>query len=58
MGILYILLAQQNIEVSVPNEKYQEEINIIIGKHYPSPIVIHKNARAGALKAFQSLKKN
>ena len=26
MGILYILLAQQNIEVSVPNEKYQEEI--------------------------------
>ena len=24
MGILYILLAQQNIEVSVPNEKYQE----------------------------------
>ena len=26
MGILYILLAQQNIEVSVPNEKYEEEI--------------------------------
>ena len=26
MGILYILLAQQNIEVTVPNEKYQEEI--------------------------------
>tara|TARA_Y100000746_G_scaffold209813_1_gene199728 strand:+ start:544 stop:2478 length:1935 start_codon:yes stop_codon:yes gene_type:complete len=26
MGILYILLAQQNIEVNVPNERYLEEI--------------------------------
>ena len=28
MGILYILLAQQNIEVSVPNEKYLSLIHI------------------------------
>ena len=25
-GLLYILLAQQNIEIAVPNEKYEEEI--------------------------------
>ena len=38
--------------------KYQEEINTIIGKDYPKPIVVHEEARAAALKAFQSLKKN
>jgi deoxyribodipyrimidine photo-lyase len=37
--------------------KYQEEINIIIGKNYPSPIVDHAKARNAALEAFQSLKK-
>ena len=36
--------------------KYQEAINTIIGKNYPKPIVIHEEARAAALKAFQSLK--
>ena len=35
--------------------KYQEAINTIIGKNYPKPIVIHEEARAAALKAFQSL---
>tara|TARA_Y100000389_G_scaffold197020_1_gene230857 strand:- start:1139 stop:1459 length:321 start_codon:yes stop_codon:yes gene_type:complete len=39
-------------------KKYQEEIKIIIGKDYPAPIVIHEEARAAALEAFQSLKKN
>ena len=38
--------------------KYQETINTLIGKDYPKPIVIHEDARASALKAFQSLKKN
>ena len=38
--------------------KYQQAINTIIGKDYPKPIVIHEEARASALKAFQSLKKN
>ena len=38
--------------------KYQEAIKTIIGKDYPLPIVIHEEARAAALKAFQSLKKN
>ena len=38
-------------------KKYQEEINIIIGKDYPSPIVNHEFARKSALDAFQSLKK-
>ncbi len=38
--------------------KYQQAINILIGKDYPKPIVIHEEARASALKAFQSLKKN
>ena len=38
--------------------KYQQAINTIVGKNYPSPIVIHEEARASALKAFQSLKKN
>ena len=38
--------------------KYQEAINTIIGKNYPKPIVVHEEARAAALKAFQSLKKN
>ena len=36
--------------------KYQEAIKTIIGKDYPKPIVIHEEARAAALKAFQSLK--
>ena len=39
-------------------EKYQQAINTIVGKDYPKPIVIHEEARASALKAFQSLKKN
>ena len=38
--------------------KYQEQIKIIIGKDYPEPIVVHEEARAAALKAFQSIKKN
>ena len=38
--------------------KYQQAINTIIGKDYPKPIVIHEEARAAALNAFQSLKKN
>ncbi len=37
--------------------KYQEAIKTIIGKDYPSPVVIHEKARAAALEAFQSLKK-
>ena len=32
-------------------------INTIIGKNYPKPIVIHEEAGADALNAFQSLKK-
>ena len=36
--------------------KYQEAIKTIIGKNYPKPIVVHEEARAAALKAFQSLK--
>ena len=39
-------------------EKYQEQLKIVIGKDYPSPIVVHENAREAALNAFQSLKKN
>ena len=38
--------------------KYQEAIGTVIGKEYPKPIVIHEEARASALKAFQTLKKN
>ena len=38
--------------------KYQQAINTLIGKDYPKPIVVHEEARASALKAFQSLKKN
>ena len=38
--------------------KFQESINIIIGRDYPKPIVIHEDARKKALNAFQSLKKN
>ena len=38
--------------------KFQESINIVIGKHYPKPIVIHEEARKKALAAFQSLKNN
>ncbi len=38
--------------------KYQKSINVIIGKDYPKPIVIHEVARKKALDAFQSLKKN
>ena len=37
--------------------KYQQAINTLIGKDYPKPIVIHEDARASALEAFQSLKK-
>ena len=37
--------------------KYQEAIKTIIGKNYPKPIVIHEEARAAALQAFQYLKK-
>ena len=37
--------------------KDQQTINTVIGKNYPWPIVKHENARAEALKAFQSLKK-
>ena len=37
---------------------YQQAINTLIGKDYPKPIVIHEEARASALNAFQSLKKN
>ena len=37
--------------------KYQEAINTIIGKNYPSPIVIHEKARVSALEAFKTLKK-
>ena len=36
---------------------FQKSINTLIGKDYPSPIVIHEKARAAALQAFQSLKK-
>ncbi len=39
------------------DKKYQEQIKIIIGKNYPEPIVIHEEARAAALGAFQSIKK-
>ncbi len=37
--------------------KDQEVIKTIIGKDYPSPIVVHERARKAALEAFQSLKK-
>tara|TARA_B100000530_G_scaffold130172_1_gene81266 strand:- start:256 stop:1224 length:969 start_codon:yes stop_codon:yes gene_type:complete len=37
--------------------KYQQAINTLIGKDYPNPIVVHEEARASALKAFQGLKK-
>ena len=39
-------------------KKYQEQLKIVIGKDYPSPIVVHEEARAAALEAFQSLKKD
>ena len=39
-------------------KKYQEQLKIVIGKDYPAPIVVHEEARAAALEAFQSLKKN
>ena len=39
-------------------KKYQEQIKVIIGKDYPEPIVVHEQARAAALAAFQSIKKN
>ena len=38
--------------------KYQEAIKTVIGKDYPKPIVIHEEAWAAALSAFQSLKKS
>ena len=37
--------------------KYQDQINAVIGKDYPHPIVNHEAARNSALQAFQSLKK-
>jgi len=37
--------------------KYQDQINVVIGKDYPHPIVNHEAARNSALQAFQSLKK-
>ena len=37
--------------------KYQEQIKIVIGRDYPAPIVVHEEARASALEAFQSIKK-
>ena len=53
---------------NIPNEflykpwelekKYQEQLNIIIGKDYPFPIVNHADARNAALEAFKTLKKN
>ena len=36
--------------------KYQEAIKTKIGSDYPSPIVVHEDARNAALKAFQTLK--
>ena len=39
------------------DKKYQDQINIVIGRDYPSPIVNHESARNSALEAFQSLKK-
>ena len=38
--------------------KYQQAIKTVIGKNYPQPIVVHEKARASALEAFKSLKKN
>ncbi|MDC1485347.1 DNA photolyase family protein [Pelagibacteraceae bacterium] len=38
-------------------KKYQEQIKVVIGKDYPKPIVVHEEARAAALEAFQSIKK-
>ena len=40
------------------DSEYQYSIKTIIGKDYPNPIVIHEKARAAALNAFQTLKKN
>ena len=37
--------------------KYQDQINVVVGKDYPHPIVNHEAARNSALQAFQSLKK-
>ena len=36
--------------------KYQEAIKTKIGSDYPSPLVVHEEARNAALKAFQTLK--
>ena len=38
-------------------KKYQEQIKIVVGRDYPAPIVVHEEARAAALEAFQSIKK-
>jgi len=38
-------------------KKHQEQIKVVIGKDYPSPIVDHAAARDAALSAFQSIKK-
>lgn len=39
-------------------KEIQQQIKITIGKDYPEPIVVHEQARASALKAFESIKKN
>jgi len=39
-------------------KKYQEQIKVIIGSDYPSPMVDHATARNAALEAFQKIKKN
>ena len=38
-------------------KKYQEQIKVIIGSDYPSPMVDHATARNAALEAFQKIKK-
>ena len=39
-------------------KKYQEQINVVIGKDYPEPMVDHATARIAALDAFQKIKKS
>ena len=55
-----LLVNNENKDKS--SEKYPPKLPVInktiIGKDYPQPIVIHEKARASALQAFQSLKKN
>ncbi len=40
------------------SEKEQNEFGMIIGKHYPEPIVSHKQRRKLTIKAFEDSKKN